>query len=162
MDNIARKKLMGLHNRCLVLEYTGTKRCTRSILIVTGLVLMYFFTVSAYAEEKVYRAAIDSDGVQRVEIVGDSYSYDPNHIIVKAGVPVELTFRKIPGITPHNMIIHAPEAGIEIKVDMKSEPQTVTFTALKTGKFPIYCDKRFLFFKNHREKGMEGVLEVVE
>ncbi len=162
MENITRKKLMALLSSDRVLQHTGMKHSSRKIMIATCLILMYLFTVSAYAEEKVVRAAIDSDGVQRVEIVGDSYSYDPNHIIVKVGVPVELTFRKVPGITPHNMIINAPEAGIEINVDMTGDPQTVTFTALKTGTFPLYCDKRFLFFKNHREKGMEGLLEVIE
>jgi len=44
---------------------------------------------------------------------------------------------------------------------MDTEPKTVTFTPEKTGKYEIYYDKRFLFFASHREKGMEGILEVV-
>ena len=126
------------------------------------LITFHFIALNAQAQEKVYRAAIDGDGVQRVQITGGSYYYEPNHIIVKINVPVELTFKKDPGIAPHNILIKAPEAGIDINEDMRTEPVTVTFTPVKTGKFAMYCDKRFLFFKNHREKGMEGILEVVE
>lgn len=120
------------------------------------------FTSLAHTQQKAYRASIDSDGIQRVEVMGGSYYYDPDYIIVKVNVPVEMTFRKIPGITPHNIVIDAPQVGIEVNEDMSTDPKTVTFTPSGTGKFAIYCDKRFLFFKNHREKGMEGVLEVEE
>jgi hypothetical protein len=30
------------------------------------------------------------------------------------------------------------------------------------GRYPFYCDKKLFFMAGHREKGMEGVLEVVE
>lgn len=120
------------------------------------------FSLVARAAEDVYRAEIDSDGVQRVEITGGSYYYEPETIIVKVGVTVELTYRKTPGITPHNLVIQAPEAGIAINEDMSVSPKTVTFTPSGAGKFAIYCNKRFLFFKNHREKGMEAVLVVEE
>ncbi len=135
---------------------------TLKILVLSVVVLFFLYAANAQAQEKVYRAAIDSDGVQRVEVTGGSYYYDPSHIIVKVNVPVELTFKKTPGITPHNIKINGTEAGIEINEDMGDKPKTVTFTPVKTGKFSIYCDKKFLFFKNHREQGMEGVIEVVK
>jgi hypothetical protein len=75
---------------------------------------------------------------------------------------VELIVKKEPGITPHDIVINAPEAGINFKEDLTTEPKIIRFTPLKTGKYPMYCSKRFLFFKSHRERGMEGVLEVVE
>jgi len=131
-------------------------------LVLSLVVLFQFIALNAQAQEKVFRATVDSDGVQRVEITGGSYYYDPDYIIVKVNVPVELTVTKTPGITPHNILIKAPEAGIEINENISTEPKTVTFTPVKTGKFDLYCDKRFLFFKNHREKGMKGILEVVE
>jgi plastocyanin len=118
--------------------------------------------VNVKAEKKVYRAVVDSDGVQRVHIVGGEYYFDPDYIVVQVNVPVELTFRKIPGITPHNIIISAPDARIDFNENMSKDPKTVTFIPVKTGKYPMYCDKKFLFFKNHRKKGMEGTLEVVE
>ena len=128
-----------------------------------SLVLLFqCIALNAQAQNKVFRAVVDSDGVQRVEITGGSYYYDPDYIIVKVNVPVELSVTKTSGLTPHNIVIHAPQADIEINEDMSTAPKTVRFTPLKTGKFDIYCDKRFLFFKNHREKGMKGILKVVE
>lgn len=42
-------------------------------------------------EEKGSVAKIASDGVQRVEIVGGSYFFKPDHIVVKVDVPVRKT-----------------------------------------------------------------------
>ncbi|MCK5503588.1 MAG: quinol oxidase [Thermodesulfovibrionia bacterium] len=132
------------------------------IFVLSILMMLSLLALNVKAQENFYRASIDIDGVQRVEIVGGSYYFDPEHIIVKVNMPVELIFRKMPGITPHNIIIEAPDAGIDFKVDMSKDPKTVKFTPAKTGIYAMYCDKRFLFFKNHRDKGMKGVLEVVE
>jgi hypothetical protein len=32
----------------------------------------------------------------------------------------------------------------------------------REGIYPFYCSRKLLFFESHREKGMEGTLEVVE
>jgi hypothetical protein len=126
------------------------------ILLTLGLLL----TAGRAAERQEFIAPVDKDGVQRIEIVGGSYFFKPNYIILKVNIPVELKLSKESGMTPHNIILNAPEAGIDIKVDLSTEPQIVKFTPTKTGKFPIYCDKKLLFFESHREKGMEGTIEV--
>lgn len=113
-------------------------------------------------EEKLFRATIDADGVQRVDIVGGGYFFNPNHIIVKVNVPVELKIRKEPGIVPHNFVLKAAEMALDQDVSLGTEPKVVRFTPTKPGKYPFYCSKKLLFFESHREKGMEGVLEVVE
>jgi len=113
-------------------------------------------------EEKLSTATIDKDGVQRVEIVGGGYFFNPNHIIVKVNVPVELKVRKEGGIVPHDIVMKAYEAGIDFSVSLSKETQVVRFTPTKTGSYPFYCSKKLLFFESHREKGMEGTLEVVE
>lgn len=113
-------------------------------------------------EEKLFRATIDSDGVQRVDIVGGGYFFNPNHIIVKVNVPVELKIRKESGIVPHNFVLKGAEMGLDREISLGTEPQVVRFTPTKPGKYPFYCSKKLLFFESHREKGMEGVLEVVE
>jgi plastocyanin domain-containing protein len=113
-------------------------------------------------EEKTFKAAMDTDGVQRVELLGGGYFFDPNHIVVKVNIPVELKVRKEPGIVPHDIVMKSPEAGIDFKVSMRDEAQIVRFTPTKTGVYPFYCSKKLLFFESHREKGMEGTLEVVE
>ena len=113
-------------------------------------------------QEKRFVAVVDDSGVQRVDILGGGYFFDPNVIVVKVRIPVELKVKKEPGYIPHSMVVHAPEAGIDFKVNLTSDVQTVTFTPTKPGRYPLYCDKSLLWFKNHREKGMEGVIEVVE
>lgn len=113
-------------------------------------------------EEKVFKATVGSDGVQRVEILGGGYFFAPNRVIVKVNVPVELTVKKESGIVPHNIAIKAPKEGIDFEVSLSDEPQTIRFTPKKTGEYPFYCTKKLLFFESHREKGMEGTLEVTE
>lgn len=131
------------------------------------LIVFLLFAGLAYAadtavKQKIFTAAVDSSGVQKVEITGGEYYFDPNYIIVKKDVPVELVIKKVSGIIPHNIIIEAPEAGINIRESMDTKPKAIRFTPTKIGKYEISCDKKFLFFANHKKKGMEGVLEVVE
>jgi plastocyanin len=109
-----------------------------------------------------YRAAVDSDGVQRVRIVGGDYYFKPNHIIVRVGIPVEFIISRETAVVPHSLVLEAPEAGIAIDEDLATEPKKVTFTPSAGGKYSFYCRNKLLFFKSHRERGMEGVIEVVE
>lgn len=98
-----------------------------------------------------------ADGVQRTTITLDSYSYSPDHVVVQAGKPVELTLVSETTITPHNFIIK--ELGVEQDVGA-GKTMTVRFTPTQPGTYQIYCDKKLPFFPSHREKGMEGRLEV--
>jgi plastocyanin domain-containing protein len=113
-------------------------------------------------KEKRAVATLDPDGVQRVEITGGEYYFDPNYIVVKVNVPVEFKVKKAKGYVSHDIVVKAPDAGIDFKVDLSDkETKTVKFTPTKIGKYPMECDKRLLFFKSHKERGMEGVIEVV-
>ena len=112
-------------------------------------------------EVKKVVATVDPDGVQRVAILGGGYFYNPNYVVVKVNVPVELSLTKESGMTPHDFSIKAPEAGIDISVSLDTKPQLVKFTPTKTGKYPFVCSKKFLWI-NHKAKGMEGLLEVTE
>jgi plastocyanin len=115
----------------------------------------------AVAQEAAQAVKPDADGVQRIRIVAGSYFFKPNHILVKANVPVELTASRESGITPHDLVIRAEEAGLAVKEDLGTEPKKIVFTATKPGKYAIYCSKKLPFVAGHRDKGMEGVLEVV-
>jgi plastocyanin len=115
----------------------------------------------ASAEEYLFRAAVDSTGVQRVEVMGGGYFFKPNHIIVKVNVPVEMSVRKEHSLVPHNIVMNSPEAGMDFNITLSEEPKLIKFTATKTGIFPMYCNKKLLFFESHREKGMEGRVEVI-
>ena len=127
--------------------------------------LFFYFVLSlinSSGQEKVYKATIDTDGVQRIEIIADSYYFDPNHIIVKINTPVEFKVKKTGIIVPHNIVMAEPDAGITFREDLSRESKIIKFTPKKGGKFKFYCDKKLLFFESHREKGMEAILEVVE
>ena len=108
------------------------------------------------------RVPVDqADGIQRATVILDSYSYTPNHLIVQAGKPVELLLTSITTITPHNFVLTHDAGGLSIERDVGSgRTVTVQFTPTKPGIYAFYCDKKLLFFPSHREKGMEGTLEV--
>jgi len=105
-------------------------------------------------------AAIDPDGVQRLKIVGGSYFFNPAHVIVKKGVPVELTLVKEEGLTPHNFVLQG--AGVSIERELATQPLKLSFTPAVAGRSAFYCSNKLPFVKSHRERGMEGVLEVVD
>lgn len=112
--------------------------------------------------ETVYRASAAADGVQHVSIEGGAYFFQPNRVIVRSGVPVELTVSVGPGVIPHSFVIQAPEAGIVADEALSTRPVAIRFTPTVVGRYPFYCRNRLLFLQSHREKGMEGVLEVVD
>ena len=104
---------------------------------------------------------VAADGVQRATVTLDSYSYSPNHLIVEAGKPVELTLTSVTTFTPHNLIIKDPAGSLSVEQDVSAgKTVIITFTPPQPGLFPIYCDKRLWPLPSHRDKGMEGKLEV--
>ena len=127
----------------------------RSILFLVAAMLV---TSIALAQEPVKPGA---DGVQRIALTSGSYFFKPDRIVVKANVPVELLASRESGVTPHNFVIKAQEAGVMVDEDLGTEAKKISFTATKPGKYPFYCSKKLPFMAGHREKGMEGVLEVV-
>jgi plastocyanin len=130
--------------------------------LLVAIAAVISMSASVGAAEKAYEAVIGDDGVQRVDIVGGSYFFKPDHVIVKVNVPVEMKVSKEPGVTPHDIVMKAPEAGIQFREKIGEEPKVIRFTPTKTGTFPFYCSKKLLFFESHREKGMKGTLEVKE
>lgn len=113
-------------------------------------------------QPEVVKAAVDSDGVQRIRIVGGSYFFKPSHVVVRVSMPVELIVTKEQGVAPHSFVIQAPRAGIAIDETLGTDPKTLVFTATAPGKYVFYCKNKLLFLASHREQGMEGILEVVE
>lgn len=134
-------------------------------LVVMALLISFILSGAGFAaeqEKKLFRAVIGPDGVQRVNISSGEYFFDPNYIVVKVNVPVEFIIKKDAGIVSHNIIINAPEAGMNIREFLSTEPKTIKFTPTKTGSYPFYCDVKSIFSKTHKDKGMEGTLEVTE
>lgn len=113
-------------------------------------------------DEIVYQATLSADGVQHIRIEGGGYFFKPNRVIVRVNVPVELMVSVDSSWVPHTLVIQSPEAGIAVDQGLSSDAKAIRFTPTAIGKYPFYCNNKLLFFKSHREKGMEGVLEVVE
>ena len=108
-----------------------------------------------------FTVPVDSDGVQRTTVILDSYSYQPGHLIVEKGKPVELTLKSVTTFTPHNFIIKDAAGSLAVEQDVSAGKTTLLkFTPTQSGTFPIYCDKRLWPLPSHRDKGMEGKLEV--
>jgi plastocyanin len=55
----------------------------------------------------------------------------------------------------------SPEAGMDFMEGLRTTPKTIRFTPTKTGSYPFYCSKISPFDRTHRERGMEGVIEVI-
>lgn len=138
------------------------------IVVLSGIYFVLFFMLSfpgrpAWAAERTvetYKAQV-VDNVQKADMLAGSYFFKPNDVIVKVNVPVEITIKKEPGFVPHDIVLHAPEAGIDFKVELSTDPKVIKFTPTKVGKYEFYCSKRFLFW-THRAKGMWGTLDVTE
>lgn len=106
-------------------------------------------------------AEIGADGVQRATLTLESYAFKPAHLVVRAGMPVELTLENVSTLATHNLRIDDPGRGLQVDQDVKAgKSAKVTFTPTAPGSYPYYCDKRLLMFPNHRSRGMEGILEV--
>jgi plastocyanin len=94
-------------------------------------------------------------------MVAGSYFFEPNHLIVKVNVKTELTVMKEGGLTPHDIEMASADAGMQFSESLSSTPKTIVFTPTKVGTFPFFCGKKAPFTKSHRERGMEGVIEVI-
>ena len=104
---------------------------------------------------------ISPDGVQRATVILDSYSYSPNHLVVENGKPVELTLTSVTTITPHNFIIKDAAGSLSVEQDVGAGMTVmVRFAPTQPGLFSFFCDKRLWPMRSHRDKGMEGLLEV--
>lgn len=126
-----------------------------------------FFGASAGGTEEspaedTHQATVGSDGMQHVRLLGGSYFFRPRRIIVTVNVPVELEASLEPGMVPHTLVITAPAAGIAVDEKLGTEVKKIRFTPTATGQYPFYCRNHLLFFESHRDKGMQGVLEVVQ
>lgn len=98
---------------------------------------------------------------QVIEIKLDSYTINPDRITVKAGQPVTLKVKNEASFIPHNLVIKAPQAGVEVKVDVSAgKSGEVSFTPTQPGTYEMVCDKQPPIGKSHKQKGMHGVLVV--
>lgn len=129
--------------------------------ISVAIALCSFAVSVAQPDEASYRVSPDADGIQRVAVLGGSYFFRPNHIVVQAGKPLEISVKMERGIVPHSFVLESAEGKQLADVSLSEEAQILRLN-LPAGHYVFYCSKRFLGFKSHRERGMAGTLEAVE
>lgn len=92
--------------------------------------------------ERVERAARMEGGVQRISVDLSKGYYDPNVIILEAGVPAEITFGASSGCTAQ-----VASDALGFSEDLTSGPRTVKLPALEPGEYPFFCGMRMVFGK---------------
>ena len=117
--------------------------------ILPALLFVILPTLTAAAEPQV------------IEVRLESYAIKPDKITVKAGLPVTLKVTNEATFIPHNLVIKAPEAGIDVKLDLRGgKSGAVSFTPTRAGSYEMVCDQQPPIGKSHKEKGMHGTLVV--
>ncbi len=104
-------------------------------------------------------ARVEPDSVQRVRLVAHTYYFEPNRIVVRARVPVELTIHNAALFVPHGFVCSAPEAGLQLraKLGMFHGTKKLRFVPGVAGEYPFYCP-----VDAHMRHGMTGTLVVKE
>jgi plastocyanin domain-containing protein len=131
--------------------------------IPVSLMLFGFsWTLAAFgAESQGVIVPVAADGVQRMEVTVDSYSFAPSRLIVKENVAVELTLKSVTWLISHNFVLKSPDAGLAIEQEVPpGGTAIVRFTPTRSGEFQFVCTKKLLFFPSHEDMGMVGTLEI--
>lgn len=137
----------------------GAQKYVESFIGLVLLGLVEVVTVFAAAESVI--VPVSQDNVQRLQITVDSYSFTPSRFAVKQNIPVELIFKSVSWIVPHNFVLKSPEAGLTIDQEIRTgETTIVRFTPTRIGEFKFSCTKKLLFFPSHEDEGMVGTLVV--
>jgi uncharacterized cupredoxin-like copper-binding protein len=102
-------------------------------------------------------AVMGADRVQLLNVQVESFYFKPSRIQVVVNQPVRLILKSGALIIPHNITLHAPEAGIDINRGIgPGKTVAIEFTPTKTGEYSFFCGK-----DGHAKKGMGGTLVVV-
>lgn len=129
--------------------------------VIVILAMLAFETSAADPYVPHSQANEDADDVQRIEIVGGSYFFQPDRVVARAGRGLEISVRMAPGVIPHRFVLETINGKSLADVPLDQKAKTLRFD-LPAGKYLFHCPNRLLFFKSHSERGMAGVLEVKE
>jgi len=96
-----------------------------------------------------------------IEIRLGDYRFEPAEVQLAAGRPAILRLINTDTIVPHNFSLSTSGHGADVDVDiLGGESVEVRLGPLPAGRYPFHCNKKMVFMKSHREKGMEGSLTV--
>lgn len=94
------------------------------------------------SSEPVEGTATLDGSVQRIDVDLSTGSYNPNVIVLKAGVPAEITFGESGGCTAQVM-----SKDLAFFEDLTSGPRTVKVAALEPGEYEFSCGMQMVFGK---------------
>ena len=92
------------------------------------------------------------EGALEVHITAKEFTYEPNELLLKVGVPVNIIFTNA-GLIEHQLILEAFDFHAHIRQTGGSHK--VGFIPDRTGTFTYYCA-----IPGHKEAGMVGTLVV--
>lgn len=130
------------------------------LVVASGIAWAVAWAPNLLAQDQAVPATIDSDGVQRITIIGGSYFFRPDRLRARAGQPLHLTVRMEEGIVPHRFVLDGPDGKPVADIELATEAKTVQIN-LPPGAYPFSCPNRLLLFKSHHERGMSGTLEIL-
>jgi plastocyanin domain-containing protein len=84
--------------------------------------------------EKTQATADTSGGIQRIAVDVSQGGYNPNEIVLKAGIPAEITFGQSSGCTA---VVQSSDLGFE--EDLTGGPKTVKLDGLAAGTYAFAC-----------------------
>ena len=97
---------------------------------------------SAPASAKAPKTATSDAGVQKISVDVSKGYYDPSTIVLKAGVPAEITFSQSSGCTAQVV-----SQALNFQADLSAGPQTVKIDNPKPGEYDFYCGMQMVYGK---------------
>lgn len=86
--------------------------------------------------------AVVENGVQRLEVDLSKGYYEPNVLVLKAGVPAQITFAQSTGCTAQVM-----SKDLGFFEDLSAGPRTIELDALEAGDYAFSCGMEMVFGK---------------
>ena len=137
-----------------------SQSCLKAGLFLLVITILAGCGTSGLNRPVVEVTATPKESKQVAEISLHSFYFEPNRLVVKAGIPVELKLKKKSLFVPHNFSLYAPEAGMRIDQNVGTlgflpGSKTVLFTPTRPGEYEFTCGK-----DHHASEGMKGILVV--
>jgi plastocyanin len=130
----------------------NSRKSGRGVIILLALLPLVSVTAVTRGQES----------PQEISLSLGDYHFTPDTLEVQAGRPVVLTLTNTDTLTPHNFTLHDAAAGLDIDTNVSAGSKaSIEFTPVKPGSYTFFCNKKLLFMRSHRERGMEGTLRVM-
>lgn len=116
----------------------------------------------AAGDEEAWWASVGPDGVQRIAIRCGADFFDPNRIVVRARVPVELVISTTDDVAPQSFVIDLPAPGAgRLKAAVGPAQKKLPFLPSLHGRFQVACQDSASGPADPAQRSKKGTLTVV-